>query len=82
MNTEIYSWQNEKMVALEMENYRREIESIRLIREAVLSNPGWVERTFIAVGNALVHWGSQLRKNYTALLRKTRIAAGDFPATP
>lgn len=65
MDGNLYSWHNEVMVALEGEELQRELESIRLLREAGLCNPGWLERTFIAVGNALVQWGSQLRKNYT-----------------
>lgn len=65
MNNNLYSWHDEVMVALEREELQREIESIRLLRDAGLSNPGWLERAFIAVGNALVGWGQHLHKNYT-----------------
>ena len=62
----IYHWQSEVMVNLEMENFKREIESIRLIRDAGLSNPGWLERTIITFGDWLVKWGQHLHKEYTA----------------
>src|SRR5512139_930671 len=64
MNT-IYHWQNEVMVSLEMEEFRREIDSIRLIQDAGLSNPGLFERAAIAVGNALVRAGQRMHKNFT-----------------
>jgi len=66
MNSNLYSWHDELMVALERQDLEREIESIRLLRDAGLSNPGWLERTYIAAGNALVKWGQHLRENYTA----------------
>ena len=66
MEGNLYSWHTEVMVRLEREDLRREIESIRLVRDAGLSNPGWLERAFIAIGNVLVQWGQHLRENYTA----------------
>jgi len=66
MNSNLYSWHDEVMVALERQDLEREIQSIRLLRDAGLSNPGWLERTYIAAGNALVKWGQRLRENYTA----------------
>lgn len=66
MNHEFFTWHSEIMVAVEMENLKHEIDNIRLIRDAGLSNPGWLERTFIAIGNILVEWGQRLRQNYTA----------------
>ena len=65
MNSNLYSWHDEVMVALEREDLQREIESIHLLRDAGLTNPGWLERTFIAIGNALVRCGHHLHKNYT-----------------
>jgi hypothetical protein len=61
----IYNWHNEVMVRLEMEDLKREIDSIRLLRDAGLSNPGWLERAIIAMGNTLVKLGRHLRENYT-----------------
>lgn len=66
MNDNLYHWHAEVMVALEREEFKREIESIRLLRDAGLSNPGWLERTLISIGNAMVKRGQLLRKNYTA----------------
>ena len=76
MNNNLYSWHNEMMVALEMENFKREIEQIRLLRDAGLSNPGGLERTFIALGNALVKWGKGLRENYTEPHQAYQITSG------
>lgn len=76
----MYGWHDELMVALEMDNYKREIEAIRLLRDAGLSNPGWLERTFIALGNVLVKWGDHLRENYTAPHQAYQITSGKFAA--
>jgi hypothetical protein len=78
MNNALYSWHNEVMVALEMENLEREIESIRLLRDAGLSNPGWLERTFIAAGKAMVRCGQRLCENYTAPKQAYQITSGKF----
>lgn len=66
MNGNINTLDIEMMVSLEMDDIRREMESIRLLREARISNPGWLERTFIAIGNALIKRGQQLHESYTA----------------
>ena len=65
MENNLYSWHNEVMVAVEMEELRREIENIRLLRDAGLANPGWIERVLIAVGSFLAKYGKNLRDNYT-----------------
>jgi hypothetical protein len=65
MENNLYSWHNEVMVAVEMEELRREIENIRLLRDAGLANPGWIERVLIAVGSLLAKYGKNLRDNYT-----------------
>jgi hypothetical protein len=77
MNT-LYNWHDEMMVALERKDLEREIESIRLLRDAGLSNPGWLERLFIALGNSLVRWGQQLRENYTAPHQAYQITSGKW----
>lgn len=61
----LYHWHNETMVALEMQDLKREMDSIRLLRDATLTNPGWIERTAIAVGNILVKLGQRLHKECT-----------------
>lgn len=62
---EIYRWQDERMVTLEMEEFKREMDTIRLIHDAGLANPGLFERTAIALGKTLVKLGERLHKNYT-----------------
>ena len=44
MENNIYTWHNELMVNVEMNELSREIEGIRLLRDAGLANPGWIER--------------------------------------
>jgi len=60
----LYQWQNEAMVALKMDERKREMDSIRLLHDASLSNSGWFERTVIAVGNSLSKFGQHLHKDY------------------
>ncbi len=61
----LYHWHNEEMVRLEMENFKREMDSIRLINDAGLSNPNLFARLVIAVGKALAHIGNRLHQRYT-----------------
>jgi len=61
----IYSWHAEVMVNLEMEEVRKEIESIRLLHDAGLANPSLFQRTVIAIGNTLVKLGQHLCRNFT-----------------
>lgn len=65
MNNNLYSWHDELMVNLEMRELRREIDNIRLLRDAGLANPGWIERALIAIGTFLSTYGRNLRENYT-----------------
>jgi len=80
MNTEINSWQTERMVALEMENFRREIDSIRLIHDAGLSNPGLFERMVIAVGGALERLGKHLNKKFTDPHQAYQVTSSKYAA--
>lgn len=61
----LYHWHSEVMVNLEMEELKREVDSIRLIRDAGLTNPSLFERAAIAIGNSLVRLGRRLYENYT-----------------
>ena len=61
----LYHWHDEVMVNLEMENLKREMDEIRLLHDASLSNPNLFERTAIAIGNTLIKFGRHLYKNYT-----------------
>jgi hypothetical protein len=65
MNNNIYSWHNEVMVATEMQDFKREMDAIRLIHDAGLANPGLFERVAIALGGAMVKIGGRLHKKYT-----------------
>ena len=60
---DLYHWNAEVMVTLEMEEIKKEVDSIRLVRDAELSNPGLVQRTAIAIGNTLVNLGRRLHKS-------------------
>jgi hypothetical protein len=68
------------MVALEMEELRREVENIRLIHDAGLSNPGWWERMAIALGDILVKLGKNVREQYTSPHQAYQITSGKFAA--
>jgi hypothetical protein len=68
------------MVALEMEELRREVENIRLIHDAGLSNPGWLERMAIALGDILVKLGKNVREQYTSPRQAYQITSGKFAA--
>ena len=76
----LYHWHDEAMVALKMEETRREMDSIRLLREAGLSNPGLFERTAIALGGRLVKLGQRLHKNYTNPDQAYQVTSGKFAA--
>ena len=76
----IYSWHNEVMVRLEMEDLKREVDSIRMIHDAGLSNPGLLERTVIAMGNALVKLGQRLHDSYTNPHQAYEVTTSKFAA--
>ncbi len=62
---DLYHWNAEVMVHLEMEEFRKEMDSIRLLHDAELSNPNLFERIAIGLANAMVRLGNRLRENYT-----------------
>lgn len=62
---DLYHWNAEVMVNLEMEEVKREVDSIRLIHDAGLANPSLFERTALAIGNTLVRLGQHVCENYT-----------------
>ena len=76
MENNLYSWHNEVMVDLEMAELRREIDNIRLLRDAGLSNPGLIERSLIALGNSLARVGKDLRDNYTKPRQAYQVTSG------
>lgn len=76
----IYNWHNEVMVRLEMEELKREMDSIRMIRDAGLSNPGWLERAFIAIGSTLEKLGRRLHENYTKPHQAYEVTSGKLAA--
>jgi len=61
----IYSWHAEVMVGLEMEEFKKEMDSIRMLHDAELANPGLFQRVVIATGNSLIKLGQRLCKNFT-----------------
>lgn len=62
MSENLYSWHNEIMTNLEMREIEREIEQIRLIKDAGLATPGLFERIGMSLGNALVKRGQTLHE--------------------
>ena len=76
MENNIYTWHNELMVNVEMQELRREIEGIRLLRDASLSNPGWIERFLIAVGDFMARHGRNLHENYTKPRQAYQLTSG------
>ena len=50
----LYHWHDERMVELKMQEINREIEKIRLLREAGLSNPSWTARAVEAFHNLFI----------------------------
>ena len=77
---DLYHWQSEVMVNLEMEGFRKEIDAIRLLHDAGLSNPGLFERTAIALGDALVKLGQRLHKNFTDPNQAYQITSSKYAA--
>lgn len=61
----LYQWHAEVMVALEMEEFRKEMVAIRLLHDADLASPGMVQRAVIAIGNSLVRLGQRLQEKFT-----------------
>jgi hypothetical protein len=80
MNNNLYNWHDELMVALEMDNLKREIDQIRLLRDAGLSNPGWIERSLIALGSFLVKLGRDMRETYTEPRQAYQLTSGKLTA--
>jgi hypothetical protein len=80
MNGNLYNWHDEKMVQLERQELQREIESIRLLHDAGLSNPGWFERTLIVIGGFLVRSGKSLREAYTEPRQAYQITSSKYAA--
>jgi hypothetical protein len=62
---DIYHWNTEIMVKAEMEDFKREMDSVQLLHEAGLSRPGLLERMELAIGNTLVRLGEHRRKQRT-----------------
>ena len=54
MNNNLYHWHDERLVELKRNEINREIEHLRLLREAGLSEPGWLARAGKAIRNWLV----------------------------
>jgi len=70
----------EELIWLKRQELTREFESIRLLREARLSNPGLIERIYIQLGSLLVKSGKHLQDQYTTsrqayLITNSKLAA-------
>ena len=80
MNNSLYHWHEEVMVYLERQDLQNEIDSIRLMHDAGLSNPSLLERASIALGKALVKWGKNLDELYTAPHQAYQVTSGKYAA--
>ena len=80
MNNSLYHWHEEVMVSLERQDLQREIESIRLLHDAGLANPGLFERVSITLGKILVKWGKSLNELYTAPHQAYQVTSGKYAA--
>lgn len=76
----LYQWHDVVMVSLEMEEFKKEMDTVRLIHDAGLSNPGLFERTVIFFGNILVKLGKRLHKNYTEPQQAYQVTSGKYAA--
>ncbi len=61
----LYHWHAEKMVSLEMRELNREVENIRLLNDAAISNPGRLAHMAESLGGWLVRLGKKLQKRYS-----------------
>ncbi len=52
----------DEVLYLKREELMREFQSIRLVRAARISNPGWTERLWVWVGDLLVKAGEHARE--------------------
>lgn len=77
---DLYHWQSEVMVNLEMEEFRKEIDAIRLLRDAGLSNPGLFERAAIVLGNTLMKLGQNLKKHFTEPNQAYQVTSSKYAA--
>ena len=59
---------------------KREIESIRLLQDAGLSNPGWLERMSIALGKGLAKLGRHMHKENTAPTQAYQTTSSKYAA--
>ena len=66
MANNLYSWHDEMMTRLEMREIEREIDEIRLIKDAGLVKPGLLERIGVSLGKALTKAGNNLREQRTS----------------
>jgi hypothetical protein len=76
----LYKWHSEVMVALEMEEFRKEMDSIRLLHDAGLANPGVFQRAVIALGNNLVRLGRRLQENFTNPHQAYQVTSSKYAA--
>lgn len=76
----LYKWHAEVMVALEVEEFRKEMESIRLLHDAGLANPGLFQRAIIAMGHSLVRLGRHLQEKSTSPHQAYQVTSSKYAA--
>ena len=76
----LYQWHDVVMVSLEMEEFKKEMDSVRLLHDAGLSNPGLLERTAIFIGISMEKLGKRIQKNYTDPQQAYQLTSGKYAA--
>jgi len=77
---DLYHWNAEIMVNLEMEEFKKEMDSIRLLHDAGLSNPGFLQRIVITFANKLVKMGQRLQENITKPHQAYQVTSNKYAA--
>mgnify|MGYP003390595226 CR=1 FL=1 len=74
-----YNWTNDEIVITErMKDIQCEIDSIHLLHDAGLFEPGLYERTVISFGNILVRLGQRLQEKYSHSHQAYQTTSGKY----
>jgi len=79
MNNNLYHWHVERLIELKLREIDREIEQLRLFKDAGLSEPGWLARAGKAIRNWLVMRTNRQQGDYTIDYRSQRQPSDNLP---
>lgn len=80
MIPDFYQLPIEELIWLKRQELDREFESIRLLREASLANPGLIQRAYIQLSKYLVKAGQNLHDRHTSSRQTYAITTSKFAA--